>query len=213
MTAGLRRQLPCLLLALLLILIEVGIWACGLWTGSPARIRAAAVTWIGFWPGILDDWQANFRLQPVTMFGTYWLIHAGPAHLIGNLAIMGWFSWRIGPYLRPAETLEIWLASVLGGAVVFGFLSQSISPMIGASGGVFGLLGAVVVIDNAMRRCDFGVRSARLRTVFICVGLFALSLVDFTLRNAVLAWQAHLGGFLIGVALTAALVSDRDWRA
>lgn len=197
-----RAYQPYVCLVGLLVAVEAGVWIMGLYSGSEDRARLWMVTWLGFWPGILGDWQANFRLQPFTMFASYWLIHASPGHLLGNLLVIGWFGARIGPDLRRSEMAEIWLGSVLGGAIAFGVLSQSISPMIGASGGVFGLLGAYVAIDHAERRRDRGRRAAAMRTGLLCAVILALSLVDFTLRDAVLAWQAHLGGFVTGLILS-----------
>ena len=129
----------------------------------------------------------------------------GPLHLAGNLLVLAWFALRMGPDLRRSETIEIWMGAVLGGALAFALLSQSSAPMIGASGGVFGLLGAYVVIDHNDRHRDAGRRAAVLRTALVCGTLLILSLVDFTLRDSVLAWQAHLGGFVTGAALTLAL--------
>lgn len=191
-----------------LVAIEATIWGVGTWIGSVDRLRLWVVSGAGFWTGLLGDWQANFPGQPVTMFATYWLIHSGPTHLLGNLLMIFWFARRIGPDLRPVEMLEIWLASILGGAIMFGLLSQSCSPMIGASGGVFGLLGAFVVIAHAEVRHASSRRAAILQTVALCVGIMALSLVDFTLRNAVLAWQTHLGGFLAGAIVTWTIVPE-----
>ncbi len=192
--------------------VEAAIQIAGLWTGMPDRVRLWAVTWAGFWPGLLGDWQPNFPLQPLAMFATYWIVHAGLAHLFGNVAAVLWFSWRIGPDLRPMQTLEIWLGSVLGGAITFGFLSESISPMIGASGGVFGLCGAFVILDHYERRQMSGARAAIFRTALICTAILVLSQIDLALRDAVLAWQAHLGGFIVGALLTFLIVPANDVR-
>ncbi len=200
------RLWPYVAIAALPVAVEAALWLLGLWTGSPGRLRVWATGLAGFWPGLLGDWQPNYPFQPVVMFATYWLIHAGPGHLAGNLAVLGWFAWRTGPELRPVETLEIWMASVLGGAVAFGVMSESISPMIGASGGVFGLLGCHVALDHGTTRTDVGARAAWRRTALICAAILALSAVDFVLRDAVLAWQAHLGGFLTGALLTWTIV-------
>lgn len=199
-----RAHRPYFWLAGVLITAEVAVWLLGGAAGSEASARLWLVGRLGFWPGLLGDWQSNFRLQPITMFATYWLIHAGPIHLAGNIALIGWFARQIGPALRPSETVEIWVGSVLGGGIAFGALSHSFSPMIGASGGAFGLLGAYVAIDHVDSLRTRGVRYARIRTGIICIVILTLSLVDFTLRDAVLAWQAHLGGFVTGLVLTLA---------
>ncbi len=185
--------------------MELAIWIVGWSLGSPDRFRIWVVGLAGFWPGLLGDWQSNFPLQPVTMFATYWLIHSGPGHLLGNLGVLAWFGISIGPRLRRRETWEIWIASVLGGGLAFGYLSTSYSPVIGASGGVFGLLGAFVVLDFRSSRGRTGLARAGARTAVICALIVALSILDYILRDAILAWQAHLGGFLAGAALTWAI--------
>lgn len=200
-----RRHRPYLWIGIVLVAVEAAIWILGPSMGGEARLRGTLITHAGFWPGLLGDWQANFPLQPVSMFATYWLLHAGPAHLAGNLAVIAWFAVRAGPDLRRTESVEIWMASVLGGGIAFGILSRSIQPMIGASGGVFGLLGAYLALDHAATRAADGARRAALRSGAICGVLLVLSVVDFALRGGVLAWQAHLGGFVTGAVLTVAL--------
>ncbi|ETX13229.1 hypothetical protein OCH239_12690 [Roseivivax halodurans JCM 10272] len=141
------------------------------------------------------------------MFLTYWLVHSGPGHLLGNLAVLTWFSLSIGPRLRRRETWEIWIISVFGGALAFGYLSTSYSPAIGASGGVFGLLGAFIVLDFRAARGRSGLARAGARTAGICALIVMLSFLDYLLRDAILAWQAHLGGFFAGAALTWAILA------
>lgn len=205
-----RRSAPYFVIAGLLIAIEVAIWLLGFATGSVGRARLWVAQYAGFWPGLLHDWQPNFRFQPIVMFATYWLIHSGPVHLLGNLGVMAWLGQRLSPALSPMSTWAIWFASVLGGAAVFGLLSHAANPMIGASGGVFGLLGAYVVVDYlAARRSRPPLRAAA-QTAAICVAIVLLSMVDLIMRHAVLAWQTHLGGFLAGAAVTVAVRAPRE---
>lgn len=161
---------------------------------------------LGFWPGRLGHWQGG-DIRPVTMFATYWVVHAGFLHFLGNMAILAWLERRISRQFRVSAVWEIWVASVLGGAIAYSVLLPSLAPMVGASGGVFGLVGAVVVLSHrdAIAR---GVRFVAIRTGLLCLGLAALSTADYLLRDTILAWQAHLGGFL-GGALMAALCRTR----
>jgi membrane associated rhomboid family serine protease len=66
---------------------------------------------------------------------------------------------------------------------------------VGASGAVFGLLGAPLVV---MRRLDRDVS-----------GVLALLLVNVAIGFAIpsIDWRAHLGGLLAGVVVTAAMVA------
>lgn len=193
-----RRTAPILWIAGLCALVEVSVWVSGV-AGGPLP-RHAAIDLLGFWPYRLGrGWPGDPRA--VTMFATYWLIHAGPAHFLGNVAILVWAHGSVSRALAPGAQCEIWAASVLGGAVVYSLLRADLAPMIGASGGVFGLLGAMIVLHHRQARAR-GLRRAALRTGALCLGLALLSVADYILRDAVLAWQAHLGGFVAGAFLT-----------
>lgn len=205
MTRQHRRFLPFIGIAALIVAVEAAIWIVGLATGSPGRLRMWLIQYAGFWPGLMGDWQSNFRLQPVSMFATYWIVHGGLVHLLGNLGGLAWLAPRLSSDLTLLETCEVWVASVMGGAIAFALLHHGPTPMIGASGGVFGFLGAFAVIDHRAARRRTTARQASLRTAMICLAILVLSLLDLALRQAALAWQAHLGGFLAGVVLTATI--------
>ena len=66
--------------------------------------------------------------------------------------------------------------------------------MVGASGSVFGLLGAVVALQY--------IQSARYwKAAAITLGLMALNVLTLIIENGFLAWQPHLGGYVIGMIL------------
>ncbi len=116
--------------------------------------------------------------------------------------------WLIGSFLEPilgrARFLAVYLISALGGGVLFvvlafprgqgpGWLQTSWnSGVLGASGAVFGLFGAYMVIAWLQR--------IPLTSVWILLGLNVVVTVLFP----GIAWQAHLGGFLAGAAATGA---------
>lgn len=161
------------------------------------RWRSLAYQNGGFWVGLLHDWTPNYRLQPVTMFFSYAILHAGLSHLIGNLLAL----FTLGEALRgrcSARGLGLILAtSSLGGALVFGLLSNSTAPMVGASGAIFGLVGAWVVFDHRARRAE----GRRGRLGLLLSGLALLNLGVWWMQQGGLAWETHLGGLLAGAAL------------
>ena len=65
--------------------IEAALWGADLGLWGAGRWRGLAYQYGGFWAGLLHDWQPNYAVQPVTMFVSYALLHAGPGHLIGNM--------------------------------------------------------------------------------------------------------------------------------
>ena len=159
------------------------------------RWRTVAYQNGAFWAGLLRDWQPNFAAQPVTMFATHAFLHAGPAHLIGNMLALALIWQRLIHRWGQGHLLMVYALSTLGGGVGFAALSTSPAPMVGASGAIFGLAG-VAVVDA---------RHNRSTSLMVIAGLIALNLGVWWWQNGQLAWQTHLGGFLAGATVAAAL--------
>ena len=83
----------------------------------------------------------------------------------------------------------------MGGAAGYALLSDSFSPMVGASGALFGLAGAILAWDYVDR---FALQD-RLWPVARAVALLiALNVALYFAMGGMLAWEAHLGGFVAG---------------
>jgi membrane associated rhomboid family serine protease len=99
--------------------------------------------------------------------------------------------------LGHARFATLCLLTALGGSVGFLLLAQGplvqgggwYTPVVGASGIVFGLFGALIPV---LKRAGSSVRSI--------LGLIAINAVlGFVVPG--IAWQAHLGGFAVGLAM------------
>lgn len=127
-----------------------------------------------------------------------------PLHIMFNMYAL----WFCGQYLEPllgrARFLALYLISALGGSVAFeafgAFQSPGqmrdmlwFTPTVGASGAVFGMFAAVVVLNRKLGR-DTG-------PMLVMIGINAA--IPFFVSNV--AWQAHLGGAVIGAAVAAGI--------
>jgi rhomboid protease GluP len=115
------------------------------------RWRSLAYQNGAFWAGLLQGWRPNYAAQPVTMFLSYAVLHAGPAHL-GRQHARGW-SGSGGSCCRGSGSgrfLLLYLGAAVGGAGLFGLMSTSPAPMVGASGALFGLAGAWIVQEGRL---------------------------------------------------------------
>jgi len=169
--------------------------------GSP-RWRSVVYQNGAFWAGLLRDWRPNYAAQPWTMFLSYAVLHGGLVHLAGNMLVL----WGLGRILRlrlgTAGFFTVYFLSAIGGALCFGLLSHSPQPMVGASGALFGLVGAWQYWRwSALRRAGRS-RAAVWKTIAWLAGLNALFWV---LLGGLLAWQTHLGGFVAGWIVAAIL--------
>jgi membrane associated rhomboid family serine protease len=178
---------------------DQGFWGSAAW-------RSLVYSWGAFWPGLLHGWQPNFALQPLTMFLTCGALHAGPGHLLGNLGALAWLGTAVQHQFGRTGFWLIWAAGWLGGGAGFGLLSRQATPMVGASGALFGLAAAWLVWGMRDARAA-GLPRARIaaRATVAAAGLALLNLASWWLQDGHLAWQAHLGGMLAGAALATAL--------
>ncbi len=200
-TALLAITLLCLLPEIVLTGSDYGLW-------GQTRWRATAFQNAGFWSGLLGTWTPNYPLQPYAMFLTYGFLHAGITHFVVNMITLWSLGEAVVARIGQIRFLIVYTAAALGGAIAFALLSREIAPMVGASGALFGLAGALLAWDfrDRIRR--------RLSLKPVWRALFLLVLLNLVLWWAMdghLAWQTHLGGFLTGWLF--ALIIDSPKRA
>jgi membrane associated rhomboid family serine protease len=106
--------------------------------------------------------------------------------------------WVLGPQLEialgRARFLALYLGSGLAGSVCVLWLSAENQVTLGASGAIFGLMGALLVIAHKVH--------ADMSGLLGWIG--ANALLTFIVPNV--SWQGHLGGFVGGLLIAAILV-------
>lgn len=127
---------------------------------------------------------ANFqpwRLVTVT------LVHAGIWHVALNMLALWALGRSLEPLLGRIRFLALYLLSALGGSVLVALLAPG-TWVVGASGAVWGLLGAMFVIGRHL--------GANVTAIAVILGL---NLVITFLPGSNISWQAHIGGGLVGL--------------
>lgn len=186
-----RARLALVLLIVATCLPELVVLASDLGLLGARSWRGLAYSYGGFWAGLLRDWQANYPGQALLMFVTYAFLHGGPGHLAGNVLTLAPLGGAVAGWLGTRGLLLVHAAGMVGGAAAFGLLSAAAQPMVGASGAIFGLAGALVARDWIERR-SLG------RALGAAAALAALNLAMWALMAGGVAWQTHLGGALAG---------------
>ena len=165
-------------------------------------VRSLAYQNGAFWAGLLDNWRPNYAAQPWLMFLTYSFLHAGFGHLAGNMVALVVLMQLVARRLTAWSFAAVYLISAIGGGLGFALLGQAVNPMVGASGALFGIAGAWKWID--WQRVASG--PARAWMILRDIALLSLlNLVIWVTEGGALAWEAHLGGFLAGLAAMAVL--------
>ncbi len=139
--------------------------------------------------------------------GQYWrlfaslFLHFGIMHIAFN----GWALYVLGREVEAlygsARFTVIYFLTGLFGNVAFYCLGGPFIPSAGASGAIFGVVGAEIAFFYRNRRLLGGMSQQRLRTLFILVGI---NLV-FGFTVAGINNIAHMGGLISGLLLGLAL--------
>jgi membrane associated rhomboid family serine protease len=126
-------------------------------------------------------------------------LHENIAHIGFNMYLLYVLGLMLEPAIGSVRMAAIYVTALLAGS--FGALVATASPSLGASGAVFGLMGAVAVELRARRLSVFESGIG---------GLIVVNLIlSFTLAN--ISVGAHIGG-LIGGALAALAIRAADER-
>lgn len=140
---------------------------------------------------------------------THLFLHGSLAHLVVNMLFLWIFGAAVEERFGPGAFLGIYLLTgVLGTLTYVAANPGSAAPVIGASGAIAGIMGAFLLIGPRRRLLTF---VAPLPLVVLALpawallGPYLLSQVT-TPDDAAVAWQAHVGGMIVGVILAFGLV-------
>lgn len=123
--------------------------------------------------------------------------HGSPVHLLFNMYSLFILGRMLEPALGHGRFAALYFISGLGGSIAVLLLAPT-TPVLGASGAIFGLLGALFVIVRRL--------GGNTTQLVIVIGLNVV--IGFVVPN--IAWQAHIGGALVGAALAAIYVRTRS---
>jgi len=166
-------------------------------------------------PSLANDWgllgYARFDtggpLQGIAAGQWYRLVTSAflpPATGLGGLGFLDilfnmWALVVVGPSLEQllgrVRFLAVYLLSAIGGGVAFFLLGQQYVLALGASGAIFGLFGAWLVVARKLRLDIRGI-----------ITIIAINLAFDLLYRSTIAWQDHVGGLIVGALTTAAFV-------
>lgn len=148
--------------------------------------------------------SALFRetsLVPLDVAGGEWwrlvtsgFLHFGLLHLAFNMFAMWVIGREVETVLGRWRLLAVYLVSLLGGSAAVMLFSAAGTQTAGASGAVFGLMGALAVLLY------------RLKLPLGQVAILIVINVVLGLTIDGISLTAHIGGLVVGAATTAALV-------
>ncbi|HWO73920.1 MAG TPA: rhomboid family intramembrane serine protease [Dehalococcoidia bacterium] len=149
--------------------------------------------------------------EPLQIF-TAMFMHAGWAHIIGNMLFLWIFGDNVEDRLGHARYLFFYLlCGLAASATQIGFATDSVVPNVGASGAIAGVLAAYLVLHpRAIVQViilpffflPFYVPAVVLIGFWFVSQLFSgIAEIGETAAGSGVAWWAHVGGFVTGFVL------------
>ena len=178
-----------------LIAINVAVYAAELATGGGVNGTGSEI----YEKGVLVAGRtidSNGHLIGVAE-GDYWrlitaaFLHYGPFHLLLNMLALWWFGSLLEQRIGSGRFLLLYIVSGLAGSAG-ALLLDPTTPTVGASGAIFGILGAGLVMEQFQGDMVFGGSA---------LGVIVINLV-FTFSISSISIGGHIGG-LIGGAVGA----------
>lgn len=133
--------------------------------------------------------------------GSYWqLLTSAFSHIeIWHIGFNMLALWILGPQLEVvlgrARFLALYFGSALAGSAAVLWLAEPYGATLGASGAVFGLMGALLVVAHKV--------GGQYQQVLVWIGInVAITVVG----RGFISWQGHLGGLVAGVLIAAVVV-------
>ena len=150
-------------------------------------------------PGLEEQLFLNRYL--VFNNGEYWrlltvaLTHGGLAHLFFNMYALMVLGNSLESAIGPKKFLGIFLISQIGASFASIYFGAINVVSVGASGAIFGLFGAMIVISKR-----FGLET---KSTYVIVGINFV--IGFIFPG--IDWHAHLGGLISGFIAASVLLA------
>lgn len=166
-----------------LVAINVAIYVAELVTGGGVNGTGSTIYLHGVLFGPLVEQGDWWRLLTAAF------LHYGPVHLILNMVGLYWFGSLLEERIGSARYLMLYLVSGLAGSAGALLWSNGfLTPTVGASGAIFGILGAGLVLE---RQRDYVFGGSALGVIII----------NFVLTFSIssISKGGHIGGLVGGI--------------
>lgn len=182
-----------------IIIINVIIWLL-LEFESSSFNGATLIKYGALYTPLIQDGHEYWRLI-TSMF-----IHIGATHLLFNCFSLYIFGARLEKYLSSWQFIIIYLLSGLLGSIfslVTNIYIGNLTISAGASGGIYGLIGSILVCSRLTGKSIDGLNTYSM-LIFFIIGI-VFGVVSPNIDSA-----AHIGGFIGGLLITQILLNRRS---
>lgn len=180
------------------VVVGIIVVCLAVWLWEEANNQATNVFIGGIFFRGYPNAEVHYGLIPVAIHDGQWyrlitaaFMHASWEHIIFNMLTLAIVGPPVEAEIGKVRFLALYLLSALGGSVASYLLGPRFELGLGASGAIFGVMGAYYVLAR-LRRWDTSAI-----TVLVVINLvisFATPGID---------WRAHIGGLITGIVVCA----------
>lgn len=181
---------------MILVAINVIVYLITVVQGSGLNNPGGKIFQDGALVGALIDVNGDWYRLVSAMF-----LHGSVIHLAFNMLALYWLGTIVEEALGVWRFLLIYFAAGIAGSAGALVLSTPFQPTVGASGAIYGIMGALLILEYLSTGSFAGQ----------AMGLIVLNLL-ITISVPNISLGGHLGGLIAGVAATFALMRFRHRR-
>lgn len=161
----------------------------------------------GFTPVVWTSLENFTWWTPLTLL-TFSFFHGGWLHLAVNSALLVSMGSGLEKTIGVKNYLWVYFGSTLFAVLTHLALYPSSSiPIIGASGGISGIFGALIYMMTPTPSLEGFLSNHKLfKVVAVYIGITILAGLLGGADGSSVAWVAHIGGFLAGIGIMMALL-------
>ena len=192
----------------ILIIVNVLAFLIG-FAGSANGLKAGMYSAGALYAPLLFKGQGYYRLL------TSVFLHADLSHLFNNMIVQFAGGGIVERNIGHIKYGILYLLCGIGGNIAsaaMDYLSGQYGFSVGASGAVFGVIGALVymVLREAKHMRDNGLKPDRMKSLVIRTGLMTIYLLYSGWVNPVVNQAAHVGGLILGFVLASVMMPNRQ---
>jgi membrane associated rhomboid family serine protease len=133
---------------------------------------------------------SQFLDEPWTII-TSMFVHDGIFHILVNMLMLYFFGSYILGLVGEVKFLIVYFVGGLLGNLLFFLLGNEYATVVGASGAIYAIMGALAVMRPRLKVLVW---------FLIPVDLWIVVVIGALIISPNIAWQAHIGGMILGLA-------------
>ncbi|XRO76074.1 rhomboid family intramembrane serine protease [Methanocaldococcus sp. 28A] len=156
-------------------------------------------------------WPNLFTYMPWQIITSIFM-HANITHLLVNMFVLFIFGTYLENRVGSKKYLLIFLLSgIIGNLayIIYAYLTGDYNPSVGASGAIFGIMGALAILSPHLRVVVFPLPiPVSIRVAVAIFALIDLILLPYSIKTGI-AHITHLAGLITGL-ISGKLLYDRE---